>query len=65
MEELGGKKGGPRVCFADLEGQGDKGSPSEINYSSRPGVAQDLKIATPLLIISKAEKNIILYYCTI
>ncbi|CAK9008486.1 unnamed protein product [Durusdinium trenchii] len=41
VEELGGKKGGPRVAFADLEGQGDK------------GLAQDLKIATPLLIVSK------------
>ncbi|CAL1170639.1 unnamed protein product [Cladocopium goreaui] len=33
----------PRVAFADLEGQGDK------------GLEQDLKIATPLLIVSKAR----------
>lgn len=41
VDELGGKKSGPRVAFADLEGQGDK------------GLEQDLKIATPLLIVSK------------
>jgi len=41
VEEMGGKKGGPRVAFVDLEGQGDK------------GLAQDLKIATPCLIVSK------------
>ncbi|CAE8615294.1 unnamed protein product [Polarella glacialis] len=41
-EDLGGQVGGPRIAFTDLEGQGDKGA------------AQDLKLATPLLLISKA-----------
>jgi len=40
-DELGGAKGGPRVAFVDLEGQGDK------------GISQDLKVATPVLIVSK------------
>jgi len=39
---MGGKPGGPQVAFADLEGQGDKGD------------AQPLKLATPMLLISKA-----------
>eukprot|EP00913_Durusdinium_trenchii_P017602 g16543.t1 len=51
VEELGGKKGGPRVAFADLEGQGDKGL--QLTSVAILRLAQDLKIATPLLIVSK------------
>ena len=67
----------PRVAFADLEGQGDKGRlwghggtaehvgmpcPRFIQFYPDPsrsalvtGLEQDLKIATPLLIVSKAR----------